>query len=106
MTPVSHMRRRLRCNFSHLARPQAFEKLLGALPIKQIISGLNAEEKAITRGQRKPRHIEQRVVGHGQTIERQHAQHCCQSGDKIVISKVTGMKAGQLCKGRPPTFSG
>ena len=53
------------------------------------------------------RHVEDRVVGLGQAVQGQHAEHRrASAANRIVVSKVGGMKAGQLWRGRPPMFIG
>ena len=51
-------------------------------------------------------HIKNRMIGHRQTIQRQHPKNADKAATRIVNSNVTGMKAGQLFSGRPPTLIG
>src|SRR5215467_5539574 len=53
---------------------QALEKLAGALRVVLGIGSKHDQEKAVLAGQHKTRHMEYRVVRHGQAIEREHTE--------------------------------
>src|SRR6188472_3381351 len=69
-------------NSRYLERTQCLEKPEGLLELEFRIPSLDAQEEAVSAGQRKPRHVEHRMIGHWQTIQRQHAQHGRQRGDE------------------------
>src|SRR5689334_13434578 len=51
-----------------------FEEFARALDIKLRIAGLDAEKKAVAARELEPLHVKDRMVRHGQTIERQHSK--------------------------------
>src|SRR6185503_14606067 len=69
-------------NGRHLERTECLEKPEGLLELELGISSLDAQKEAVSAGQRKTRHVEHRMVGHWQAIQRQHAQHGRQRGDE------------------------
>jgi len=80
--------------------------LPGPYTVKQRIVGFDAQKKSIARSQRKSRHVENRMVWRGQAVHCQHPEYSGGCANKIVISNVMGMNAGQLLSGLPPTFMG
>src|ERR1035438_3271404 len=54
---------------------QAFQELARAFRVVFGIGGKHDQEKTILARQRKARDVEVRVVRHGQTIQREHAEH-------------------------------
>src|SRR3989475_1355393 len=65
-------------NILHLAdivRLQAHKKFFRAGAVELRVFRFDAQEEPVVGGQRKPRHVEHRMVRHGQLIERQHSQH-------------------------------
>src|SRR3989442_1650490 len=63
-------------HLENTARVQRFQKTLCGLAIEFRIGGFNAQEETVARSQSKSRHMENRVIGHGQTIQTEHPQHC------------------------------
>src|ERR1700743_2636417 len=61
-------------NFGHLAGVQVGEELLRPLAIELGIGRLDDEEEVGARGLGEARHVENRVVGLGQAVEREHAE--------------------------------
>src|ERR1700730_15237418 len=72
---IRFLRWKLRLNFGHLARRQSLQELPGFLSVEQRIVLLNAKKKPVAGGQRKSRHVEDRVVRRGQSVHRQHPEH-------------------------------
>src|SRR5437899_5096134 len=61
-------------HLENTARVQRFQKTLCGLAIEFRIGGFNAQEETVARSQSKSRHMENRVIGHGQTIQTEHPQ--------------------------------
>src|SRR5918911_1529384 len=66
----------------NLTRLQTLKETPRLDAVKLGITRLNAQEEAVARDQGKARHVEQRVVRHGQAVEGQHAQDGRQGGDQ------------------------
>src|SRR5471030_401091 len=64
---------RLMRNFGHLSRLQGRQKIAGPAVIEQRVRGFDAQEKPVARSQRESRHIEDRMVWHGQAAKAQEA---------------------------------
>src|SRR6516162_5257275 len=62
-------------NDGHLSGSQRLEKTSRGVEIELWIFRLDAEKEAVPARQREPRHVEDRVIGHWQAVERQHAEH-------------------------------
>ena len=62
-------------NFRHLPRLQSLQKLARLLAIEQRVGGFDAQEETVARCQRESRHVEHRMVRHGQPAQRQQSQH-------------------------------
>src|SRR5450432_1682554 len=62
-------------NFGHLSGLQGRQKIAGPAVIEQRVLGFDAQEKPVARSQRESRHIEDRMVWHGQAAKAQEAQH-------------------------------
>src|SRR5712692_1522918 len=80
-------------NILHLAdimRLQAHKKFFRAGAVELRVFRFDAQEEPVVRSQRKPRHIEDRMMRHGQLIERQHSKH----------SKDRGAEHGELERDR------
>jgi hypothetical protein len=63
-------------NWIHSIGAQAFEKLPCAVAIEGRIAGFDAEKKAIAAGKLELFDVENRMIGHGQAVEREHAKKC------------------------------
>src|SRR5262249_55986695 len=61
-------------NGRHLSRLQRFQEPARLLEIELRIAGLDAEEEAVAAGEREPGHVEHRVIGHRQPVQREHAE--------------------------------
>src|SRR5205814_1528415 len=61
-------------NFAHLPRRQTFQKLPSRYLVKQRVRRFDTQEKPIPRCIFKPRHIENRMIRHRQSIQPEHAQ--------------------------------
>src|SRR3954463_5088939 len=67
-------------NRGYLSRPQRLEKRARAFEIELRVARLDAQEETVPARQRKPRHVEHRVVRLRQSVQRQHAEHRGQRG--------------------------
>src|SRR5437870_2358275 len=70
--------RALRRNFVYPQRMKTVQKRRGRFAIKSWIGRLDAEEEPIGRGALERRHVEHRVIGLRQLVERPHADKCRQ----------------------------
>src|SRR6266480_1525537 len=61
-------------NGRHPPRAQRFEKPASRLEIELRVLRLDAQEEAVAARQREAGHVEDRVIGHRQAVERQHAE--------------------------------
>src|SRR5436190_22021861 len=61
------------CNGRHPPRAERFEKPASRLEIELRVCRLDAQEKTVAARQREAGHVEDRVIGHRQAVERQHA---------------------------------
>src|SRR5215467_4782579 len=59
----------------HLARSQCFEETSGGVEIELAVSRLDAEKEAVPARERKPRYVENGVIGHRQAVDCQEAEH-------------------------------
>src|SRR5437867_1753703 len=88
--PPPAARRPLPRDICHLPRIERLQKIPGLVEIELRIARLNDEEEFIARCLIESRHIEHRVIGHWQPVERQHAengserseQHCAFERDR------------------------
>src|SRR5712691_10157314 len=58
----------------HRAWVQCLQEIARARGIIFFVGGKHDQEEAVFRGQRKTRNVENRVIGHGQAIQREHAE--------------------------------
>jgi len=70
------------------------------------VAGFNANKEAVRGRMREAMHVENRMVRLRQLVQREHAKHCRDRRAENGQLKGDGMKAGQLLRGRPPTFMG
>src|SRR6185312_6351756 len=54
---------------------ETFEKRSGCRPVKLGVGGFDAEEEPVAGGEREACYVEQRVVGPGQAVQAEHAEH-------------------------------
>src|SRR3990172_4988675 len=69
----------LMLNVVHSVPGQALQEPSRLVELEERVARLNHEEKAVAGGEGELLHVEQRVIGHGQPVERQHAEHRRQS---------------------------
>src|ERR1035437_3873245 len=62
-------------NFRYLPGLQRLQELARFLPIEERIGGFDAQEETVAAGQCEARHVERRVVGHGQAAQTKHAEN-------------------------------
>src|SRR5262245_45893086 len=62
-------------NGGHLARIERLEEPARVLEVKLRVLRLDAQEESIAAREREARHVEDRVVGHRQPVEREHAEY-------------------------------
>src|SRR5262245_42802203 len=65
-----------------LARSKALQKTPRLCRIEPWIRRFDAKEKAITSSELESRHVEDGMVGRGQPVQREHAEHCRDRCDK------------------------
>src|ERR1035437_3090500 len=68
-------RGRLVRNFRYLPGLQRLQELARFVAIEERIDGFDAQEETVAAGQCEARHIECRVIGHGQAAESKHAEN-------------------------------
>src|SRR3954447_21211125 len=73
-------------NGRDLPRVERLEKLARRVKVELRILRFDAEEEPVAAGERKPRHVEDRVVRLRQAVERQHAEHRreCRAEDRAL----------------------
>src|SRR5689334_4801102 len=62
----------------HLPRIQGLQESSRTLDVELRIDRLDAEKEPVAAGQREARQVEDRVIRHRQTVEREHAEHARQ----------------------------
>src|SRR5947207_5716096 len=70
----------LRRNSRHLPCPERLQELSYGVEVESPIVRLDAQKEAVPAGEGEARHVEHRVIGHWQAVERQHAQNRRQRG--------------------------
>src|SRR5436190_10735026 len=63
-------------NFVHSNWAEAFQQFVDGVAVEMRICRFDADKKSIAACQRKSRLVEQRMVRHGQPVERKHSQSC------------------------------
>src|SRR5262245_26782859 len=69
-------------NGRDLPGPESRQEFAGAFEIEFRVVGLDAQEEPVPARQSETRHVEHRVVGLRQAVQRQHAQHRGERGDE------------------------
>src|SRR5688572_17843745 len=69
-------------NGRYLERAQCLEKTARLVELELRIASFDAQKETITAGERETRHVEHRMIGHGEAVQRQHTQHGRQCGDE------------------------
>src|SRR5687767_13736200 len=62
-------------HIGYLSSFQSFQKTLRLFPIELRVRGFNAQKETVPGRKREAGHIENRMIGQGQTIEGQHSQN-------------------------------
>src|SRR5277367_4881662 len=73
LAPTSIMENGLIGHLRNGAGPEAFQKTADFGRLVFWIGGEHDQKKSVLGGEGKARHVENRVVGHGQPVERQHS---------------------------------
>src|SRR5438067_2826155 len=68
-------------DISNLPRPETLQKLEHVIDLELRIARLNDEEEAVARRLLEALHVEDRVIRHRQSVEREHSEDRAERGE-------------------------